>query len=121
MRSVTVERSDAPLLAALRRFQLDHIGAEVAQQLARPLPFYVAELQDTQAPQGAMTTRCRLGEDAPYWRRNALGDGGIDCLEQVRFERNLFRPERPVVVPFSQQLPRQPQRVAKHPHIVLTG
>ena len=49
------------------RFDLDHIGAEVAEQFAAELTRFVGKLQDSQACQ-----RARQGPDICHWSMSSM-------------------------------------------------
>jgi len=51
VRDAVEERPDVAAGLAAGRFDLDHIGPEIAEQLAAELPGLVGELQDSEARQ----------------------------------------------------------------------
>ena len=52
MRNVIEKGSNMAASLAARRFDLDHIGPEVAEQLAAELAFFVCQFQDSQPRKG---------------------------------------------------------------------
>ena len=67
VRDVVEERPDMAAALAAGRFDLDHIGAEVAEQLAAELALFVRELQDPQACQ-----RARQGLGIGHWSISSM-------------------------------------------------
>ena len=67
MRDVVEEWPDMAAALAAGRFDLDHIGPEVAEQLAAELARFVRKLQDSQACQ-----RARQGLGIGHWSMSSM-------------------------------------------------
>ena len=67
VRDVVEEWPDMAAWLAAGRFDLDHIGAEIAEQLAAELALFIGELQDSQACQ-----RARQGCGIAHWSISSM-------------------------------------------------
>ena len=54
MRNVVEERPNLPALLPAGRFDLDHIGPEIAQQLAAELALFIRQFEHSQSRQRSL-------------------------------------------------------------------
>ena len=117
MRLIVEKRADGPGFRTRRRFDLDHISAQIGHQLPGELALFIRQLEHSKPVQRARPDRIRLRRYGGRLRRRhgdilprAVGRNRIDIVEAV----HLFRPEDIVLDSFDDFFMAQAEQAFQH-------